>query len=581
MPLPVSDTSIELYGPSAFSPFNWDTAKWDGPSKWYGDQWNSVDCQITEAAITWGADAASGVLTQSAAGQILCTTYDPNRLLDPGNAASVFKSLLKEGTKIRLTYLGSPLREGRLSSVVHSRADNTGRIEGLDAIGQLAAAETPITFRQTANGLYAFAAQVIASASLDIPVQSAPGGVDVVIAWRERSDGQNVWSMIRDAALDALHLAYIDPTGVLCFAPFGAPVDRGLLIGDGGICLEDLETSTDDTGTYTDFVDSAGAMIPASGLPQPRTLSVNRRIPSGAGWANAVKKDRAPGNVLYVPSLLRPDSAAQLSALVAMRGCDKVRLKLDTAPTIDVSGRAVGQTLRAPAGGNWSAGVGLYVPPVDWAYVPPTPAAVTGTTKNVTVPCIADTDVGLYWNTTVTPAKAMSTGAGQSTQFPVQGGNPSSGAPSEAKSRALLLFDFTVEGLWDGIRIYRSAKLRIYVAGTNATATILVQRVLEPWNEGYGNAPLDFNQSGVIYPGPQITTTDSALVAQPSGVGYWEADITNMVRRWIPRSLGGDALPNLGLQLRSNNEVQNQGTTFRSREHPSLTPPQIVITGEG
>src|SRR5262245_9116077 len=403
MPLDVANTSVELYGPAVWAPYRWDSATWDGAAVWWGDEWNDVDCQVSEAAIAWGAGDTAGVVAQSAAGQLLVSTIDPDGLLDPANVASPFAPMLRPGTPLRVTYAGASLREGRLREVSYDRNGQTGRLEGRDAIAELAAAETPDTFRASSNGLYAFAAEVLAAAAVSIPVAAAPGGTDVVIAWRNLTGGQNVWALIRDAAFDALHLAYVDPSGVLSFAPFGAPFDRGLVIGDGGICLEELETVADDQSVYTDVTDAAGPIV-ASGRRDPRMLSVDRREPAGAAWAAAIVADRASGAVQYAPTVIRPETVAELSALAAVRGCDKVRLRLTLPPALDVRGRVLGETLRAPAGGSWSAGIRMWVPPSDWAYVPPTPAAVSGTAVQAIAPCVADAEIANAWNSTVTPA---------------------------------------------------------------------------------------------------------------------------------------------------------------------------------
>jgi hypothetical protein len=584
VPLAVDDTSVELFGPSAWGAYTWGGASsvWDGAGvRWSGEEWNAVDCQVTQAAMTWGGDDTAGVIVQSAAGQLIATTYDPDGLLDPANSSSPYRPMLAPGTPFRISYAGSPLRTGRLAEATYDRGDGTGRLEGRDAIAELAAAQTAPTFRASSNALRAFAVEVIAAASLTIPVEGVPGSGDSVIAWRERTGGQNVWGLIRDAAFDALHLAYVDSTGLLRFAPYGAPVDRGTVIGDGGICLEELETATGDQGTYTDIADGAGVLV-ASGLAQPRMLSVDRREPAGSSWAAAIAADRATGAIQYRPSMIRPDSTAELDRLAGMRGVDLVRLKLDTPPAIDVYGRVLGGALRAPAGGYWSATVNLYVPPSSWAYVPPTPAAVTGTPIAASVIADADTDAGLYWNSNLPTPKAMGTGAGRQSQFTVQGGAPAAGASAQAKSRGLIRFDLTADGLFDGFRIYRSAKLRIYAAGVSpGTGAVIVRRSLEPWAEGYGNAPFDFNNSGAIWPGPILTSSGEVTLAAPTAAGWWEADITAIARTWLPRSLGGDALPNLGLCVLLADEVTNLGITFRSRETTLGTPPTLVINGEG
>jgi hypothetical protein len=295
-----------------------------------------------------------------------------------------------------------------------------------------------------------------------------------------------------------------------------------------------------------------------------------------------VRKDRAAGAVQYAPSAIRPETVAELGQLAAVRGVDKVRLRLTRAPAIDVRAHVLGEELRAPAGGAWSSALTLYVPPIAWAYVPPTPAAVAGSPITREVIAAADTAVGLYWNLNLTPAKVTASGAGLATGPTVQGGSPSSSAVAEAKSRGLIRFDLTDDALWAGLRIYRSAQLRLSLPGSpSGVAPVLARRVLDPWVEGYGTAPLDFNNSGAIWPGPAYTDAGGTSTAGPTGPGLWTADVTEIVRTWLPRSLGGDALPNLGLVLLSSSEATNQGFTFRSRESPAGPGPTLVINGEG
>lgn len=590
MNLSVDQASVQLWGADQSAQlYRWGSATWGGQTAWWGgDRWNAIDCQVTEAAIRWGCDDTSGVLAQSAAGQLAASTYDPDGLLDPANPASGYQAagMLLPGTPYRITHAGNALRTGRLSEATYDRATGEGRLEGRDPIAELAASSTAPTFRATANSLRAFAAQVIASAQLSIPVESS-SDPDPVIAWRNRTDSQNAWGLIRDAAFDALHLAFTDGAGFLCFEPFGSPtpLDRGIVIGDGGICLEGLETGSTDEGIYTDVTDAAGPLR-VSGLAQPRIVSVDRREPAGASWALSIASDRQAGAVQYAPSLIRPDDLTELNQLATMRGCERVRLKLDTPPAINVRGKVLGGSLRAPAGGDWSAGLVMYVPPVPWSYVPPTPAAVTGTPVARTLVSVADTEIALAYNANPGYAKAMATGAGgDGADLTICGGTPAAGTPGDSKSRGLLRFDLSDEALWSGVRIYRSAVLRLYVVLVNngGPATLIVDRILEQWAEGYSPGRLEFNNNGVIWPGPAVTSSGEVSAAGPTAAGgYWSIDVTEIVRAWIPRSLGGDALPNFGLQIRTADETSLGRAIFRDKRVAGAgNPPQLIINGEG
>jgi hypothetical protein len=549
-------THVELYG-FAGTADRWDVALWD-TGVWAQEMWRRVDCLITSARVAWGADDTLGCLVQSAAGVWQIRTHDPGRDLDPSNPTGAYRFLTTAGTPIRLLYGAGVLRVGYLDELRYNFSDSTGELDGSDAIAVMAQCVVPATWRPTftdpsAFTLYSLARQALAAAGLSyIPVAATPAGGDLQVAFRE-TEGQNVWQLIREAATDALQLAYMTWDGTLAFASFSDPAVRGYTIGDDGICPVDLTVTRTERGIVNLVSDGAGEVgrdqlsIDTYG---PRAFRVDRREPGSTRWGAAIIADRAAAGMEYEPGELRPETVAQLTTMARAIGNELVVVNLTSADrAINVDTQYLGGSIAFDAGGDWRGEVRLYRPGIEYEYSPPT-ATTPGTGILIELPTVADTTLYLSNGVGGTPIEAMGAGAGS-------GANIESTARTagDVYANARLLARWEPD--WTGARRYRRARLRLYVKADYYDAThpktIDVRRVIGTWSEGVQTAVSPYNAS--VWPGPP-TTLVGRVVAAPSpalvvGATYdfREWDITELYRSYVPRSLGGAGLPDVGLMV--------------------------------
>lgn len=572
-------THVELFGYSGVAG-GWDGARWDEGAWDAARSWQNVDCLVTSARIGWGADDTLGCLAQSAAGVWQIRTHDPLRKLDPSNPAGAYQLLTVAGTPMRIRFGGSTLRTGYLDELRYAFGDSVGDLAGSDAIAQMAQCETPDAWVPTftdpsAFTLYALARQAIAAAGLAITVEADPVAGDPQVAFVE-TEGQNVWQLIRTAATDALMLAYVDWIGRLCFAPFGAPVDNGMVIGDGGICPVDLDVSRTERGIVNIVTDGAGEVGRDQGsinVYGPRVYRVDRREPGSTRWGAAIIADRATAAMEYEPGELRPEDANELVTLAHARANEAVRLVLTADEhAIDVATQYLGGSIAFDAAGDWRGEVRLYKPGSAYTYTPPI-ATTPGTAAVIATRAAADAYLFLPWAGSAT-IEPMGAGLNNTIATTIEGTARTVGDPY-SNGRALVRF----EPDWSGARRYRGARLRLYLNpsfyGPTAPKTLDIRRIIGTWSEGSQALLSPYN--AVVWPGPAATDVGrvTPLVGGTLGAyGYREYDVTEIIRALAPRSLGGSGLPDMGMSIWPGAENIDSKVLIGSREssQPDYAP---------
>ena len=136
---------LQLYAPAPTAA-RWDRVNWDG-GQWAAPVWQTIGCDVIEASYARGVTDEAGVLSQSAAGPMDLATLDPNRELDPSNAAGPFFGYVAPGTPIRLRGGAAGAMAGAwtgyIDEATHDVAVQRGRVRCVDAIALLAQAQVP------------------------------------------------------------------------------------------------------------------------------------------------------------------------------------------------------------------------------------------------------------------------------------------------------------------------------------------------------------------------------------------------------------------------------------------------------
>jgi hypothetical protein len=149
-PLPAKGSvRIEIFGPPTewadgdnWSQSDWNAAIWGG-WKDTGLDWRDVTPESLNAQISWGADDPVGCLSIAAAGSWQIQTYDPKRLLDPGNSASPLVAWLKPGGFCRIMFNNEVVRHGFIDEITFDMATLQGSIRASDGISLLVKAKVP------------------------------------------------------------------------------------------------------------------------------------------------------------------------------------------------------------------------------------------------------------------------------------------------------------------------------------------------------------------------------------------------------------------------------------------------------
>jgi hypothetical protein len=551
-PLDATGSRVSLYGvagAAGLDHWNDPTALWNDPTTlWVGPAWNEIACDVTAVSLTWGVDEATGAIASPAAGQWQLATYDPDRELDPSNDSSPYASMLVPRTPIRLVSPGgATLGTAFLDVVEHSEYEHVGHLEAIDAIGELAGNATSEDFAPFPPGVpWTFGALVwavldnvglIPAISIGSSVPAPGSTADPLIAPRGTT-AENAWGLIRDAAQDCLLYLWIDETGAIEVTAYGAIVDSGTILGDGGVCLSDLSFARSASGIVNRVDDATGQLAysgPSAQQYGDARFAVDRREPGGSTWGAAILSDRAFASRVMLPVEALPTTEAELLKLRDLRGLG-VRVKVNgVTPVINQYGQAVGGSLAAEGGGVWRGSVRVEQPASTFAYSPPS-LALPRPTKSRRADCAGATMIG------ITPA-GVQVGQDKQNAYLMIRGNPLNAGDSEQLYRSRVLADAPFD--WTGVRRFLRCVLTVWLFATPIPnpATVIVSRVIGSWSEG-----------SINWPGPIVDGTQQATFAL-TVQGYQSLDVTDLVWPIVPVALGGYGLPNMGLRLALADEV--------------------------
>lgn len=347
---PPSNAVVEIYA-AAVGASRWGVALW-GVGVWSAAGWQDVTPQSVDARIRWGAhQPAKGVLLETEAATWIVDTYDPERLLDPGNLEGPYATDLRAGLPIRVRHRGTIVRQGVAESIAYFHAGKRGGIRVTDGISLMSRTPVPGD-SDLADTLRARARDAIAAAGLSVTVEDDPPAGDPALAPRLTGD-RSVWRHIADAALQTLNVAYVDRIGTLKFRPWAAPYDRGR--GVDATQLVDLGTIVQTTGLYSvvsalQTVGDGGLTIERRLTPVPRYGAVAYRrtdaTPDADAWAAAVLADRSLQTVQWIPGEIFPLDANAVEYFATLEAVE--RFGVDDAPAdppVDVTGIIVGGTV--------------------------------------------------------------------------------------------------------------------------------------------------------------------------------------------------------------------------------------------
>jgi hypothetical protein len=283
---------------------------------------------------TWGVDRpTAGILARTVADVGQVETYDPDRVLDPGNAASPWAPYIAPDTPIRLSHRGSVIRTGLIESVAYGHDQQVGRIRITSDIGKAKRAMVP-SGSALGSTLYEVASDALAAAGLQYPIVGTPsgllgGGGDPTVTTPDTTDEQSAWDHIERAAQEVLYVPWVDRNRILTFRPYGEPFPRARTIPD--TILVDLVAEIDDDDLYSVVraLDDDGVTVeeavlsptPAYGL---RVYERTDKTIDADAWVVDVLADRGERRVRYRPGMIFPTTAAWVDWLAAIEPVDLI-----------------------------------------------------------------------------------------------------------------------------------------------------------------------------------------------------------------------------------------------------------------
>ena len=350
----VGSVGVELYVAATIES-RWDRAVWDGTT-WDAPGWEPVECEVLEADYQSGASQEAGVLSVADAGALDLRTYDPGRLLDPLATGSPYFGSIRPGTPIRL--VGKvpdprPAWSGFIDEARFELASSTGRLRAIDGIALAAQAELadgavlPNTLRARVRAVIA----AVGLAQLVPVVADLPDAPPDPAVAPHDGKARSAWSVILDAALDALVFVWLDATGTIRFTPWGSLPDAAYSVGcddgTGGVWLEGLARleAIAQAESIRNVVRSWSATS-VFGTPVrddvsvakygERRIDAARIVPNAAVWAQHILDDRADSGLEVTLGELRPYTEAELGILLddAMSGALYVYKQTMSARTI-------------------------------------------------------------------------------------------------------------------------------------------------------------------------------------------------------------------------------------------------------
>lgn len=333
---------------AAIGAARWGVAHW-GEDVWSSAGWVDVTPQSIDAVVRWGShQPEAGVLAETEAASWIVDTYDPDRLLDPGNTDSPYHTDLRAGLPIRVRHRGTIVRQGVCETIAYYHAGKRGGIRVTDNLSLLA--RTPVPEDTIlSDTLRARARDVIAAAGLAVTVEPDPPSGDPALAPRLENE-RSAWRHIADAAEQTLHVAYIDRIGTLRFRAWASPYDRNR--GVDGTNLVDLGVIVQTRGLYSviqvqQTVGDGGLLIERRLTPTPRYGAVTYKrsdpTPDADDWAAAVLADRSLQTVQWLPGLIYPLTADDVEYFATLEAMERFGVDHATAvPPVDITGIIVG-----------------------------------------------------------------------------------------------------------------------------------------------------------------------------------------------------------------------------------------------
>lgn len=356
---PASNAVVEIRAAAPGSS-RWGSAKWGTGSptsgRWSPAGWQDVTPQSVDAYVRWGSHSPErGILTETEAATWIVNTYDPERLLDPGNTDSPYATDLRAGLPIRIRHRGTIVRQGVAESIAFYHRDTVGGIRVTDLISLMS--RTPVPEDSVlADTLRARARDAIAAAGLRVTVEGDPPGGDPALAPRLEGD-RSVWRHIADAAEQVLHIAYVDRIGTLKFRAWSAPYDRGRGVDETQ--LVDLGAVVETRGLYSvvsarELAGEGGDLIERRLTPTPRYGSVayvrDDATPDAGAWADAVLADRSLQTVTWIPGMIYPLDADAVEYFATMEAIERFQVVHSGAsPLVGITGIVVGGSFRVTA----------------------------------------------------------------------------------------------------------------------------------------------------------------------------------------------------------------------------------------
>lgn len=180
------------------------------------DPWQAITCQVFGAGWNRGSDSDRGVFALPEAGEASVFLVDPDRDLDPANAAGVFFGAIDVGVPFRISLAGAVAFTGRIETIHHELVPSNGiplaRINAVDPIAKLASVQADWT-ALPAESSSARITRILDAAEVTLrDVQT--GGVQLQVHAAEQTDA---WSLIVGVVQDELGAVEIRPDGTLVF----------------------------------------------------------------------------------------------------------------------------------------------------------------------------------------------------------------------------------------------------------------------------------------------------------------------------------------------------------------------------
>ena len=347
---------LEIYVHDESAP-RWDVALWD-EAVWSGAGWQDVTPEGLTAHVIWGSSFPErGILADQDAQSWYVETYDPDRVLDPGNGDSPYWPQLVSGVPIRISnsVSGHVIRTAIIDRIryKYKAPDYRGIITASSTIAQLHRAEVPDgttlgdTLRERIMDAVTSSGIAIGGIQITGTDDSYP---DVALATRPDTDPVPVWDVIREAAREVLWIVFEDSAGTLQARPYGNPIDRGREITYEN--LEDLEASSSEDGIYSvvrvlNATGSAVVELVSTPLPRygrlPYTDREQTRTIDPSGWAAAILADRAWPGVTWTPGIVWCWDANEVEYFASLEIMERVGVVVPGK--VDITGRLLGMEL--------------------------------------------------------------------------------------------------------------------------------------------------------------------------------------------------------------------------------------------